>query len=47
MPQVRILTDSSAYLPQVYADQYNIHVLPLTNLEGRNTAMALISKPAV
>ena len=36
MPQVRILTDSSAYLPQVYADQYNIHVLPLTlTLEDR------------
>lgn len=36
MPQVRILTDSSAYLPQVYADQYNIHVLPLTlTLEGQ------------
>ncbi len=30
MSKVRILTDSSAYLPQVYVDQLNIHVLPLT-----------------
>lgn len=30
MSKVRILTDSSAYLPQAYVDQLNIHVLPLT-----------------
>ncbi len=36
MSKVRILTDSSAYLPQVYADQLSIHVLPLTlTLEGK------------
>lgn len=36
MQTVRILTDSSAYLPQVYVDQLNIHVLPLTlTLEGQ------------
>ncbi len=29
MSKVRILTDSSAYLPQAYVDQLNIHVLPL------------------
>jgi len=36
MSQVRILTDSSAYLPQAYVDQYNVHVLPLTlTLDGK------------
>lgn len=36
MTKVRIITDSSAYLPQAYVDQLNIHVLPLTlTLEGK------------
>lgn len=29
MPKVKIITDSSAYLPQKYIDQYDITVLPL------------------
>jgi DegV family protein with EDD domain len=29
MPKVRIITDSSAYLPKNYVDQYGITVLPL------------------
>lgn len=37
MPPVKIITDSSAYLPQTYVDQYNIHVLPLTlHFEGKD-----------
>lgn len=37
MPPVKIITDSSAYLPQAYVDQYNIHVLPLTlHFEGKD-----------
>jgi len=37
MPPVKIITDSSAYLPQTYVDQYNIHVLPLTlQFEGKD-----------
>ena len=36
MSKVRILTDSTAYLPQAYVDQLHIHVLPLTlTLEGQ------------
>ncbi len=30
MPATAIVTDSSAYLPKEYVDQYGIHVLPLT-----------------
>jgi DegV family protein with EDD domain len=30
MPSVKIVTDSSAYLPQKYVDQYGITVLPLS-----------------
>jgi len=30
MPSVKIITDSSAYLPQKYVDQYDITVLPLS-----------------
>ena len=29
MTKVTIVTDSSAYLPQQYVDQYGIHVVPL------------------
>jgi fatty acid-binding protein DegV len=29
MPSVKIITDSSAYLPKQYVDQYDITVLPL------------------
>jgi DegV family protein with EDD domain len=33
-PQVAIVTDSSAYLPQELVDQYNLHVLPLSLVWG-------------
>jgi DegV family protein with EDD domain len=36
MQQVRVITDSSAYLPQQYVDELNISVLPLTlTLDGQ------------
>ena len=37
MSPVKIITDSSAYLPESYAKQYDIHVLPLTlHWEGKD-----------
>lgn len=37
MAKVTILTDSSAYLPQLYVDQYGITVIPMTlNWEGKS-----------
>src|SRR5512133_3167786 len=37
MAQVKIITDSTAYLPQQYVDQYGIEVLPLTlNWDGKS-----------
>ncbi len=30
MAKVKIFTDSTAYLPQEYVDQYGIEVIPLT-----------------
>ena len=34
MTKVSIVTDSSAYLPQQYVDQYGIHVVPLNVIWG-------------
>jgi DegV family protein with EDD domain len=37
MAKVKIITDSTAYLPQQYVDQYGIEVLPLTlNWDGNS-----------
>ncbi len=37
MSKVKIITDSTAYLPQQYVDQYGIEVLPLTlNWDGKS-----------
>ena len=37
MPRIKIITDSTAYLPQEYVNKYNIDVIPLTvNWEGRS-----------
>jgi DegV family protein with EDD domain len=37
MAKVKIITDSTAYLPQQYVDQYGIEVLPLTlNWDGKS-----------
>ncbi|MGV8049075.1 MAG: DegV family protein [Anaerolineaceae bacterium] len=39
MGRISIITDSSAYLPQAYVDQYQITVIPLTlNWEGKSYA---------
>jgi DegV family protein with EDD domain len=37
MAKVKIITDSTAYLPQQYVDQYGIEILPLTlNWDGKS-----------
>ncbi len=37
MPAVKIITDSTAYIPQSYVDQYGLEVVPLTvNWDGKS-----------
>ncbi|MCK9245914.1 MAG: DegV family protein [Anaerolineaceae bacterium] len=37
MNKVAIMSDSSAYIPQVYVDQYNLSIVPLTvNWQGKS-----------
>ena len=46
MSKVVIITDSTAYLPQQYIEQYGIRVIPLTlTWEGKNYRDGLDIQP--